>query len=115
MRTNNISATLVNNDDIVVAEQITRKGDAFIIFICAKRRIVIPNNTNLGYVKAEEEEVENLVQALINFADLDTPLENPSATTEREPNWRKKEEISPWSQMPTIVVEDTGGVGEEKK
>ena len=39
---------------------------------------------------SEAEEVENLVQALINFADLDTPLENPSATEEREPNWRKE-------------------------
>ena len=85
-------ATLVNNGDIVVAEQITRKGDAFIIFICTKKRIGIPNNTNLGYVKAEEEDVENLVQALINFADLDTPLENPPETQEREPNWRRERE-----------------------
>ena len=37
-------------------------------------------------MKAEEEDVENLVQALINFADLDTPLENPPETQEREPN-----------------------------
>ena len=85
-------ATLVNNGDIVVAEQITRKGDAFIIFICAKKRIAIRNNKNLGYVTTEEEDVENLVQALINFADLDTPLENPPETQEREPNWRRERE-----------------------
>ena len=51
---------------------------------------MISNNTNLGYVKSEEEAVENLVQALINFAELDTPLENPPETQEREPNWRRE-------------------------
>lgn len=84
------SATLINTRGIVTANQLYRDGEEPIIYICAKRPTVLPAGTDLGVLKRIQatEKVKPLVQSLIDFASLDSPLENPPPCPEQQPNWR---------------------------